>query len=681
MMIILLVLVYINTVNSLIGFDCGGQHLNITTISLLDVGECNLNINQPNTTDVYIQLLQLSEYNYAEVIQCKVEISRTIYHCGMHSHISVVRNGRADYVHETGYTQCLRLFQEGTISIGAEDRLHGIRANQTTSHSITLAGKINNDGSCKGVQYSDPYGTWDDVVVQGIAKVTIKSSYVPVQLNTGKIMLKSGTICTLKEGFCIDSENGYTYWKPIPTSSCDFHQYNVLYQGQAAKIQEEDHNESPIIYSLTTQDITFALTKTREQPLCGYTLFQTEHPKLFILETTKGDTLPHKGPVPMDNLDIFAYMNSKFVYVEKHIRHQMISLYHNVMQQKCGLERQVITNALSFATLQPDEFAYRLMKGPGYMAVVSGEAVYVIKCIPVEVTVRRTKECYTELPVTLRNTTQYLTPKSRILTKVGNQRECSFELPTLYRIEDTWVQFTPDPQVRQLAPQRLEPMTSLSWKYLTPGPLAVSGIYSEADIERLREHIMFPAEKPALLNSVARGLSGHSFDSDTVSVYNLLDEASLNKIAESAASRVWQGFVTFGSATAGIFGIFLIIRLIKIIIDTAIHGYALHTAYGCSMHLLGAIWSSLTHLLLHLAHGPTKRNRNGEDDDNPSQDGHQEIIPEAPPIHFEFPRTSTPPPKRNCTFYMGRPASPPLNTTYTFRELSDRLNKVEQISP
>lgn len=275
MMIILLVLVYINTVNSLIEFDCGGQHLNITTISLLDVGECNLNINQPNTTDVYIQLLQLSEYNYAEVIQCKVEISRTIYHCGMHSHISVVRNGRADYVHETGYTQCLRLFQEGTISIGAEDRLHGIRANQTTSYSITLAGKINNDGSCKGVQYSDPYGTWDDVVVQGIAKVTIKSSYVPVQLNTGKIMLKSGTICTLKEGFCIDSENGYTYWKPVPTSSCDFHQYNVLYQGQAAKIQEEDHNGSPIIYSLTTQDITFALTKTKEQPLCGYTLFQT----------------------------------------------------------------------------------------------------------------------------------------------------------------------------------------------------------------------------------------------------------------------------------------------------------------------------------------------------------------------------------------------------------------------
>lgn len=606
------------TVTALIGFDCGSQHLNITTISLLDVGECNLNIKQPNSTEVYIQLLQLSEYNYAEVLQCKVEISRTIYHCGMHSHISAVHNGRADYVREVGYTQCLTLFQEGTIGVGAENRLQGIRPNQTTTHSITLGGRINNDGSCKGVQYSDPYGTWDDVIVQGIAKITIKSSYVPVELNTGKIILKSGTICTLKDGFCIDSENGYTYWKPVPTSSCDFHQYNVLYQGPATKIQGDDGAETAVVYSLTTQDITFALTKTKEQPLCGYTLLQTEHPKLFIVETTKRDALLHQQPIPMENLDIFAYMNSKFIYVEKHIRHQMISLYHNVLQQKCELERQVITNTLSHATLQPDEFAFRLMKGPGYMAATAGEAIYVIKCVPVEVVVRRTKQCYTELPVFLRNDTFFLTPKSRILTKIGNQRDCSFELPTLYRIEDTWIQFTPEPQIRELSPQQLRPLISLSWKYLTPGPLASSGIYSEADIKRLREHIMFPAEKPAVLNSVVRGLTGHSFDSDTVSVYNLLDEASLNKIAESAATKVWKGFVTFGSATAGIFGIFLIIRLVKIVIDTAIHGYALHTAYGCSMHLLGAIWSSLTHLLLHLARPPVRKEGDGPAREQPA---------------------------------------------------------------
>jgi len=81
------------TAHGLIGFDCGVQHLNIIFVSLLaGAGDCNLRYKTPNVTNVYIQLLQLSEYNYAEVLQCKVEISWTIYHCSMHSHISAINN-------------------------------------------------------------------------------------------------------------------------------------------------------------------------------------------------------------------------------------------------------------------------------------------------------------------------------------------------------------------------------------------------------------------------------------------------------------------------------------------------------------------------------------------------------------------------------------------------------------
>jgi hypothetical protein len=89
MIVCLAILLFVKMVTSLIGFDCSGQYLNITVISLLDIEECGLHISKPNTTNVYIQLLQFSEYNYAEILQCKIEISRTIYYCGMHSHISV----------------------------------------------------------------------------------------------------------------------------------------------------------------------------------------------------------------------------------------------------------------------------------------------------------------------------------------------------------------------------------------------------------------------------------------------------------------------------------------------------------------------------------------------------------------------------------------------------------------
>jgi len=53
-------------------------------------------------------------------------------------------------------------------------------------------------------------------------------------------------------------------------------------------------------------------------------------------------------------------------------------------------------------------------------------------------------------------------------------------------------------------------------------------------------------------------------------------------------------------------GIYLCIAGFKLVIDTLVHGYVLHTVYGWSLYLLGAIWNSVTQLLLHLGKGRPK---------------------------------------------------------------------------
>lgn len=89
----------------LIGYDCGSQGLNITSLSLLSIGECETEDLNPKSEETYLQLLQLSEYDSTQVIQCKIEIDRTIFYCGMHSHISAVQNGRKE--HHGDQLQCL----------------------------------------------------------------------------------------------------------------------------------------------------------------------------------------------------------------------------------------------------------------------------------------------------------------------------------------------------------------------------------------------------------------------------------------------------------------------------------------------------------------------------------------------------------------------------------------------
>lgn len=179
--------------------------------------------------------------------------------------------------------------------------------------------------------------------------------------------------------------------------------YDVLYEGPADKLTAQGNLNTPTVYTVTTKETIFALTKTTEMTLCGYKLMLTEHPKLFILETERGKTFKIRTKISVNNLDIFAYVNSKFIYVEKHIKTQLTQLYRDIMEQKCALEREILQNALSLVSFAPDEMARRIMKEPGYIAVMAGEALHLIKCIPVECRVRPTDACYSKIPVTYKN--------------------------------------------------------------------------------------------------------------------------------------------------------------------------------------------------------------------------------------------------------------------------------------
>ncbi|XP_070518973.1 uncharacterized protein [Cardiocondyla obscurior] len=583
----------------IIGYDCGSANLNITTLSLLDVENCNIPLTQPQVDRTYIQLLQLSKFEGIPVIQCKISINRNVYHCGMHSHISTVANGQAEYIFETTVDQCKKMHATGSFSFSTYNHVYGLKVNQTVMRPITLAGTASTDGHCSGSYYSDPYGSWDNVVVQAIITITLITHQATINLEANQIRLRSGTVCTYTDNNCIDIDGGYTFWQTLPTDYCKFNNYDILYEGYANRMLDTLYEKPQVVYSLSTHDITFALTKTGEEPLCGYTLTKTEHPKLLILETTKGDSFAQKRPLSVENLDIFTYVNSKFVYVEKHIRSQMNSLYRDVLKQRCNLEQQVLKNALSIAVNSPDEFAYQIMKGPGYMAVISGEVVHIIKCTPVDVKIQHIKECYSELPVLKNNETYFLSPRTHILTRTGTQISCNRVIPPMYFLNDGWYRMIPTPE-RTLPPTTIKPMTKPTWHYTNPGSLAASGIYSEKDLEHLRDHIMFPAERPALLNTVARGVMGEPTTIHGGLISNLMDEASIEKVATSAWNKMWSKFLVFGNISAGMLGIFLCIRGVKLILDTLVHGYALHTVYGWSLYLIGAIWDSLTQLLLHL---------------------------------------------------------------------------------
>ncbi|XP_070521069.1 uncharacterized protein [Cardiocondyla obscurior] len=305
--------------------------------------------------------------------------------------------------------------------------------------------------------------------------------------SSGHVILPSGTQCLFSSGGCLDSERAETFWLVLPTDTYHFDQYDILYKGLAAKLTSPSNPQAPIIYTVTTRETTFALTKTHETNLCGYKLMQTEHPKLFTLETSKGSTFIVRSRLAVDNLDIFSYVNSKFEYVKKHIKTQLTRLYQSIMEQKCALERQIMQNALSLASIAPDKMAFRIMKGPGYTAITTGEVIHMVKCIFVKCRIRQTEECFNELPVTNCNQSFFFLPRSSILTITGTPKDCNGLLPTMYKIDSTWYRLTPR-SVKALAPPIIELLIQPKWQYTSPNFLATSSIYSSEDLDRLRTH-------------------------------------------------------------------------------------------------------------------------------------------------------------------------------------------------
>ena len=98
------------------------------------------------------------------------------------------------------------------------------------------------------------------------------------------------------------------------------------------------------------------------------------------------------------------------------------------------------------------------MQGPGYMSVIAGEVVHIVKCIPVEVKYRKIEECYLQLPIFRGNQSFFLSPRTPILTKFGIQTNCNSFLPPMYLFGETWYKLLPNP-VESIASSIVKPLT------------------------------------------------------------------------------------------------------------------------------------------------------------------------------------------------------------------------------
>jgi len=108
----------------------------------------------------------------------------------------------------------------------------------------------------------------------------------------------------------------------------------------------------------------------------------------------------------------------------------------------------------------------------------------------------------------------------------------------MYFLNDGWYRLVSIS--KYILPSTMKPITKSLWHYDDPHSLAASGIYTNIEREKLRKHIMFPAEKNGILNIMARGAKGEPIMSQEISFSYLFDENSLQKITENTWEKIWE---------------------------------------------------------------------------------------------------------------------------------------------
>lgn len=588
-------------------YDCTHDKINVTHVSLSNIKSCSVLDKDIKEENLEVQVLQLSDVKLVKVYQCKVNVVRSINICGgMISYVKAVEGGLSQYLEKIGRDQCIDMHRYKSFEVSRDLVIKDLLLNGTTYSTAVTTGVLDREGYCKGGTVNHNGVQYSDAIVQASYTITLNDYYTEALLDDDVIELRSRKSCSYKQGECLDTDHGYSFWNPVEGKDCFVDSYTVLYEGPATRTFLISDASSPV-YTIKTDDVLISLTSIRPTAVCGLPAFQSEHPKLLITPKLGSSFAFKKRKLTKGNFDIFTYANTKFVYLERHIQTQMKEMYKEIINDRCIKNREILFTQAAIGINHPDEFARIYMKVEGYTAIVAGEGIHIIQCQPVEVQVRTTNLCYNELPVVYQNKSMFMTPYNRILKSVGTERICTTQLPSAWNINGKYYTLSPH-LIESKPPLEMDPREIGNWDYKSPGNLMKGGIIDYSDLEQMNKAIMYNFDKQSVSDGIVyRSTNGGS--SDTVNLSPFLDKKEIENIASNVLSKTFWWIHVFGEYSAALIGLYFIFRLIKSFLDAIFHGMILYDLWGFSWRLVTGFWDALSMYIAHIGTMKEKWNK------------------------------------------------------------------------
>lgn len=592
--------------NGLIAYNCSHEEVTSREFSLIQHRECpNFLSNSIHSEQVgNIQLLQRREFKDVHGYAAKIVRTLRITPCAG----GAVTNMFSQRVLELTRKEVENIYganywaDEWLGKIGEKGSpMRNLNYNGTTRLNRNLRGWTHEKGYCGPAKFQ-VYGlSYEDAVLQGIYEVYLTDGRMTVDLQNDRVRTFGGTVCTFSEGHCQDYIFGDIFWSTEGTkvSACDTSTYVILYEGPAIirRYERTEITDATEVVTVTKGEMAFSLIQKEKTLICGQTAARTEHPKLFIVSLHNGLRFFNDHTLHRLDMDLNLYRDSKFVYLERHLGRSISELNAHVMASLCKFEAQMIANLQSLAAVDPIEFAYAWNRKPGFTALIRGEVVHMVKCVPVSVHIHTTTSCTHELPVLYLGQPMYMSSRSHILSPHGEQVSCNAMFPVKYKLQNQWFSLGPT-LVQSRAPEILKLNINYSdWAY-TSINVGTAGIYTTSDLNRQRMAVLFPLELRAITRSIASSVGGYQTSPNGFKLSNLVDNNYLENAIASYWHKLHSGIQIFGIYSGVVMGCVMIGKMLSTLCQGGVNCYILNSMFGKCCGLLGLMCPVLANSII-----------------------------------------------------------------------------------
>lgn len=378
---------------NLTGYDCTDPLTNYTAISTHEVKECKDDTLTSDKTESPVYILYRNDYSYIPVHICTLKRHTLITRCGMWSHISNVRDGfKINEDVRLSAEECDVIRRRNVYITQSGRRVEGIIMNTTMNFQDIDVGFLDTEGKCSGGDVTFEGQSYSNVVRQRSYTLTIQERYLPYSYELRKLITPEGYRMVYEPLTAVVGSSRYTWDKDIDTNSCHGARYTRLYDGIASHYRS--HMGSGF-YIIDNDEFSFAIISNEPTFVCNIAMKKTSNNRVFVVDDSK--TIPLARAMARDTnapIDLDLIMDLKLFYIEENTRNRTTELYRTIYNEMCAKNLLYLRSLLSLATTAPEEFAWIYMRDSGYTAVLRGEVIYLIKCMPKVVELREDPNCH-----------------------------------------------------------------------------------------------------------------------------------------------------------------------------------------------------------------------------------------------------------------------------------------------